>query len=76
MANCFLAAPKTLKYSAVTLVFQSGLIMDMATQYFAISCEILEWVFHRRLAQHNSVALSPIPNYDPRMGEVTEHGFV
>lgn len=54
------ATPHTLKHTAVTLAFQSGMTMEQATQYFATTQETLERVYRQHSPLHNTAALGPV----------------
>lgn len=60
MAEIVDATPHTLKHTAVTLAFQSGMTMEQATQYFATSRETLERVYRQHSPLHNKAALRPM----------------
>lgn len=53
-------SPHTLKHTAVTLAFQSGMTMEQATQYFATTQETLERVYRQHSPLHNKAALIPM----------------
>ena len=59
-ANILNTTPHTLKHTAVTLAFQSGMTMEQATQYFATSRETLERVYRQHSPHHNKAALTPM----------------
>lgn len=54
------ATPHTLKHTAVTLGFQSGLTMVDATDYFATTQETLERVYKQHSPLHNKAAMGPM----------------
>ena len=54
------ATPHTLKHTAVTLGFQSGLTMADATDYFATTQETLERVYKQHSPLHNKAAMGPM----------------
>ena len=60
MAGIEDATPHTLKHTAVTLAFQSGMTMEQATQYFATSRETLDRVYRKHSPLHNRAALGPM----------------
>jgi len=59
-ANLDGITPHTLKHTAVTLAFQSGITMEQATQYFATTQETLERVYRQHSPLHNIAALIPM----------------
>jgi len=52
--------PHTLKHTAVTLGFQSGLTMAEAKDYFATTQETLERVYKQHSPLHNKAAMGPM----------------
>lgn len=54
------ATPHTLKHTAVTLGFQSGLTMEVATEYFATTRETLERVYKQHSPLNNKAAMGPM----------------
>jgi integrase len=54
------ATPHTLKHTAVTLGFQSGLTMEDATDYFATTAETLTRVYRQHSPHKNHAALGPM----------------
>ena len=54
------ATPHTLKHTAVTLGFQSGLTMEEATDYFATTAETLARVYRQHSPHKNQAAMGPM----------------